>query len=217
MAILSDVAYHASRMVFMRIAWMFVLLGCAGWAQGLQNMEIIWMVGGVNSSSSSVAGTNGVLSGSVGFVTQFNYGYQITSTRAGNLWIETPLTFTWQGIGTITGTTIASIDKNAFYFTPGLRLKTPTYGRVSFYAVAGGGTGSLSRIASVVSGANGTVTANSYSEIRPVADFAGGIDVRLSRLLSLRFEGRDFVSAANLGGVSGHNHPVVLVGLAFHL
>jgi hypothetical protein len=98
-----------------------------------------------------------------------------------------------------------------------MRLKTPTYGRVSFYGVLGGGFGWFSKVDSVFTAPNGTVEVNSGLHIRPVADFAGGIDLRLSRMLSLRGEARDFVSAANLGGVPGHNHPVFLVGLVFHL
>jgi hypothetical protein len=200
----------------MRIAWLFVLLACIGWAQGWQNTDIVWMFGGLTSSSSVVQGTNSVLSGSAGVATQTNFGYQVASTKAGNLWIEVPVTFTWLGVGTITGTTIASIDRDAFYFTPGVRLKTPSLGRVSFYGAAGGGTGSLSKTTSSISGANGSVVVNSNVKVVGVFDFAGGIDLRLSRMLSLRAEARDFVSAAHLGGVAGHNHPVYLVGFAFH-
>ena len=200
----------------MRIAWMFLLLTCAAWAQGVQNMEAFWMVGGVHSSASVVQGTNALLSGSVGFATQIGWAYQVASTKAGNLWIDTPSTYSWQGFGTITGSTVASVDRDVWYFTPGVRLKTPTFGRVSFYGVLGGGIGAFSKVDSVVSGANGTVMANSSVHISPVFDYAGGIDLRLSRLLSLRGEGRDFFSAAHLGGVSGHNHPVFLAGLAFH-
>lgn len=179
-------------------------------------MEIIWMFGGISSSSSLVSGTNAVLTGSAGAVTQFSGGYQVGSTKAGSLWIELPMTFTWQGTGTINGNTVASIDRNAWYFTPSVRLKSPTVGRFTFYGAAGGGMGALSKTNSVDSGANGTVQINSTVQIRPVFDYAGGIDLRLSRLLSIRAEGRDFVSAANLGGVSGHNHAVFLAGFAFH-
>jgi hypothetical protein len=201
----------------MRITWLFVALSCTGCAQGLEHVEISWMAGGVSASGSIVQGTNTVLTGSVGFATQSNLGYRVASTKAGTLWVEMPVTFTWLGSGTITGNTVASIDRDAFYFTPGLRLKTPSYRRVSFYGAAGGGTGPLSKVNSIVSGADGTATVNSSVQIRPVFDFAGGIDLRLSRLLSLRAEGRDFFSGRNLGGVTGHNHPLFLVGLAFHL
>jgi hypothetical protein len=154
--------------------------------------------------------------GSAGFAYQLNYGYQLTSTKAGNLWLETPFTYVFQGLATFTGTTMGSIDRTGIYMTPGLRLKTPTYGRVSFYGALGGGSGSFSRVTSVTSQANGTLLANESRSIHPVADFAGGIDLRLSLRISLRAEGRDFLSAAHLGGVDGHHHPVFLAGLAFH-
>jgi hypothetical protein len=46
--------------------------------------------------------------------------------------------------------------------------------------------------------------------------FGGGLDFRLTRLLSLRAEGRDFVTRAGLGGESGRNHPFFTVGLGLH-
>ncbi len=211
------VAYDASRTIFMRIAGMFGFLACLGMAQGVQNMELSWTVGGVTSSSSTVPGTTTVLSGSAGFVTQIGYAYQLPKPQAGFLWLELPLTFAWQGAGSISGSTVTSIDRNAWYLTPGVRLKSPTYGRVSFYGVLGGGLGAFNKIQSTVSGTEGSVNEQWVLHLVPVADFAGGIDLRLSRLLSLRAEGRDFVSGANLGGVSGHNHPAFLVGLGFHL
>src|SRR5207244_4221884 len=116
-----------------------------------------------------------VIYGSGGFVNQTNYGYQFMSTRAGTLWIEGPMTFTWQGRGTVSGTTVASIARNAWYFTPGVRLKTPTYGRVSLYGVIGGGTGSLYKIDNVVVGTTPTVLTVSTLGFHPVLDFGGGI------------------------------------------
>jgi len=201
----------------MRIAWMFTLLACIGWAQGaLQNSEVIYMAGGASSSASIIPGTSAMISGTVGFATQIGYGYQLKSTRAGNLWLELPMTFTFQGTANISGPIIATIDRNTWFFTPGVRLKSPTYGRCSFYGSLGGGWGALSKRDSIMNFPNGTVIENYVMDIRPVFDFAGGIDLRLSRLLSLRAEGRDYVSGADLGGVSGRNHPVFLGGLVFH-
>jgi hypothetical protein len=198
---------------------MLMLFGCAGWAQSMQNMEIIFMVGGLTTanSSSTFSGTNYTIAGTAGFVDQVSYAYQVGSTGAGNFWLEVPQTFTWAGSGTISGSTVTSFDKNAWYFTPGLRFKTRTYGRVSVYGAAGFGVGSLFTVQSVVSGANGSVTARSTENFHPAGDFGGGVDVRLSRLLSIRAEGRDFVTGPNLGGVSGHNHPGFLAGFVFHL
>ncbi len=211
----------------MRIASLFLLFACAGWGQ--QNMEYIVMVGGVYSHNAVVGsgsvilpgptvvqGPFVVLSGSSGFTTQLSFAYQVASTKAGNLWIETPFTYTWQGTGSIPIAAIGSFSKDVTYITPGLRLKTRTFRRVSFYGAAGGGYAGFWKIDGVVSGPNGTVAANTSFHPSGVFDYAGGVDLRLSRLLSLRVEGRDFVSAANLGGVTGHNHPVFLIGLAFH-
>jgi hypothetical protein len=157
-----------------------------------------------------------VLSGSSGFTAQFNVGYQMASTKVGNLFIETPFTYTWQGTGSIAGATIGAFNRDVTYITPGLRLKTRTFRRVSFYGAAGGGYAGFWKIDGVVNGPNGTIAANTSFHPSAVFDYAGGVDFRLSRLLSLRVEGRDFFSAANLGGVSGHNHPVFLIGLVFH-
>jgi len=195
---------------------MFIVLGLTGWAQGVQNMEYIGMVGGVHSSAAIIEGSNVVLPASSGFTLQINYTYQVKSTKAGNLWIEIPFTYTWQGTGAITGTTLSGFSRDVTYITPGLRLKSPTFGRVSFYGAVGGGYAGFWRIDGLVSGQNGTVVATTSFHPSGIFDYAGGIDLRLSRLLSLRAEGRDFVSADNLGGVTGHNHPVFLAGFAFH-
>jgi hypothetical protein len=48
------------------------------------------------------------------------------------------------------------------------------------------------------------------------ADFGGGVDLRLSQFVSLRVDGRDYITPAGLGGAIGHTHPFV-AGIAFHL
>jgi hypothetical protein len=202
----------------MRIAWMFILAASTGWAQGaLQNMDWSWMVGGTSNPSSTISGTNDVISASAGVATQINWAYQLKSTKAGNLWIELPLTLTAGAFPSVSGATIAaSIDRNTVFLTPGLRLKSPTYGRVSFYGSLGGGFGAVTRVEALINLPNGTVIADTRVRGTLALDFGGGIDLRLSRLISLRAEGRDFVTPDNFSGVSGPNHPVFLAGLAFH-
>jgi hypothetical protein len=124
----------------------------------MQNMELWWMLGGLSSSATTVAGTNTVISGTVGFSTEIGYGYQVKSTKAGNLWLEAPMTFTWQGSGIINGSTVVGGNRNFWFFTPGVRLKTPTFGRVSFYGSVGGGIGTVIDDTSVVSETQGTST-----------------------------------------------------------
>ena len=43
-----------------------------------------------------------------------------------------------------------------------------------------------------------------------------GGDFRLTRLLSLRGDARDFVTREGLGGVTGRNHSTFQAGIAFH-
>jgi len=47
-------------------------------------------------------------------------------------------------------------------------------------------------------------------------DFGGGVDFRLTRLLSLRFDLSDFVTRAGAAGVAGRNQPMFGFGVAFH-
>jgi hypothetical protein len=46
--------------------------------------------------------------------------------------------------------------------------------------------------------------------------FGGGLDVRLSRLMSLRGEVRDFITERGLDGMDGINHVVFGFGIGFH-
>ncbi len=206
---------------------MVLLAGCSGWAQGVQNMDLTGMVGGITSSSvtfqSTINGSGGtslVYSGSAGFIGQFNYAYQLPKPSTGYIWLEVPVTVAVRGSDFIDGTSVSALNANNWFITPGLRFQSRKFGRVSFYGTVGGGLGLFNEIESGVAGTNGTVYSSVSVHPHPVFDFAGGIDVRLSRLLSLRAELRDFVSAANIGGISalpGHNHWAPLIGLAFHL
>ena len=49
-----------------------------------------------------------------------------------------------------------------------------------------------------------------------VADFGGGVDLRLVKSVSLRSEVRDYVTAAGLDGAPGRQHLLPLIGLAFY-
>jgi hypothetical protein len=80
--------------------------------------------------------------------------------------------------------------------------------------VAGGGIGSFGKDETNISGSGIYIGTNRTEH--GVLDAGGGLDFRLTRLLSLRGEGRDFVTGKNLGGVTGRNHPIYEFGLAFH-
>jgi hypothetical protein len=199
----------------MKTVLLLAVLGSATFAQGVQNMDFSFLFGGGHTSGVIVTNPSGpeTLSGSVTFSVQVSYGYQFLSTRGGSLYLEVPQTFLIGLSGTIHGPTITSLDRNSWYFTPGVRFKVPTGTRLSFYGVLGGGLASFLEQDSTV---NGQVVATSHASFHPALETGGGIDLRISRWLSLRAEGRDFISAPGLGGTSGHNHTIVLGGIAFH-
>ena len=215
----------------MRIALLFFLLDCAAWAQGAQNTELTGMIGGIGSSSvtfpatanASGNSTSLFFARSAAFIGQVSYGYQLPKPGNGHIWIEAPVTFFVRGSDTIDAnsplSTVAWLT-NYWLITPGLRFKSRKFGRVSFYGAVGGGLGLFNEIVNGESGPNGTVFATAAVHPHPVFDYAGGIDIRLSRLLSLRAELREFVSTENAWGISapmGHNHSAPIIGLAFHL
>jgi hypothetical protein len=57
---------------------------------------------------------------------------------------------------------------------------------------------------------------SSGRSVSPAFGFGGGLDFRLTRLVSLRFDIRDFVTRARLGGSNGHHHGIFGFGVAFH-
>jgi hypothetical protein len=124
---------------------------------------------------------------------QFNYGYQVVATQAGDLYVEIPLVSSTNPV--------RNVD---LLFAPGVRFRTPTQSRFSFYGAVGVGVASF----------GGTATASRTTS--GTADFGGGVDCRLTRLLSLRVEARDFLTRPGLGGTEGRNHAMYFIGIALH-
>ena len=64
---------------------------------------------------------------------------------------------------------------------------------------------------------SGPGTNSTLGSVTAAFDFGGGLDIRLTRLLSLRGEGRDlFLSQGGLSSSGGRNHPIVSFGFALH-
>jgi hypothetical protein len=205
-------------------------LGTAAFAQQAQNTDISFMLGTVNApvqttAATILSGTTGptpitipTVTGSFGFATQVNFGYQVAAFSKGSLYVETPFTFVWSGSGTVSGVqgnpSVTSIDHSAWYVLPGVRWKIPTGTRLSFYAALGGGVAFIHQ--EDVFLANQQVMATNNTLVKPVVDFGGGIDVRISRWLSLRMDARDYVHSPGFDATSGHNHLQLMLGFAFH-
>jgi len=184
----------------MRHLLSLIVVVSPAFAQGfLQNTDVSAMFGPATEPNVVISPPPGPGYGAL--VNQLSFGYQFLTLPNGSLLLEIPQTYVLQFAGNIT------------FVTPGVRFKLPTATRFSPYAALGGGFGHFQTVASKVNGVLTTTSANTY---RPALDFGGGVDFRVARWFSLRGEIRDFVTPHDLGGAAGHNHPVFLLGFAFH-
>ena len=191
-----------------------MLMMLAGSARA-QNSDVGLLLGISGPTSSvEVAGTTvKIVSGSVGAHGQINYAAQLRETSAGRLYLELPLLLGGHATGTVAGSVNGSAG-GMFFFTPGLRLNIAPHSRVSLYVAAGAGPAAFGESRTVVS--KGFVSASTGWTVSAALDFGGGLDFRLTRLMSLRAEARDFVSGKGLGGVQGRHHPIFGFGVGFH-
>jgi hypothetical protein len=124
---------------------------------------------------------------------QFNYGYQLLSAQTGGLYVEFPLVSATNPVRNVT-----------YLFAPGVRFKLASQSRFSLYGALGVGVATF----------GGTATASRTTS--GAVDFAGGMDFRITRLLSARVEARDFVTRPGLGDTEGRNHAMYFLGIALH-
>lgn len=180
-----------------------------------QNSDLALMGGGaIPSSSSQINGATITSSESGGLSYQVAYAFQIHGWSKGDLHIEIPFAgVTGPASSKISPGNVTGSAGAVLFLTPGVRYKVAVSPRVSLYAAAGFGVGwFLTEQGSVGPVVSGTSTVAAH----PVVDFAGGLDFRLTRLLSLRGEVRDFVSGGGFAGNAGRNHPIFQGGIGFH-
>ncbi|MBZ5622422.1 MAG: hypothetical protein LAQ69_27370 [Acidobacteriia bacterium] len=184
----------------------------AALGQPAQNSDISFLLGPVTGTAQAIAGSNASVSVSGAVNLQFGFAHTIHSYSFADLWLEWPVALAYGGNADVGRGVSAAADSSSFV-TPGVRLHVPLGSRVSCYAAAGGGYGSFDR---------GHVDINTGIRVEAgrtyhgAFDFGAGMDFRLTRLLSLRGEVRDFVTGKGLGGVRGSNHPLFGFGVAFH-
>jgi hypothetical protein len=187
-----------------------ILGGCGAFAQ---NSDLALMLGGFPKTGGTTA--NGY---EVGFVTvggEINYATQLHAFQSigSDLYLELPVVLTGSLYGYLEpGNFVSSTHANVF-FTPGVRLKF-SYKLVSFYPAIGAGLASFGAYDRVVEGGYVNVTDKRITSW--AVGFAGAWEFRASRRLGLRLEFRNEFTRAGLGGVSGHDHPLTTLGLAFH-
>ncbi|MFB3779563.1 MAG: outer membrane protein [Bryobacteraceae bacterium] len=167
---------------------------------------------GVSLRTSAVV-SPGRVESSMGASVQLNYAAQLHEAAAGRLYLELPLLIAADSRGAVT-TSIQGSKTTTVFFTPGVRFHRTIHPRVALYGAAGGGIASLARSDSVVG--VGIVSSRFDRTTSAALGFGGGLDFRLTRLLSLRAEGRDFITKSGLGGERGRSHAFFTAGVGFH-
>ena len=191
----------------------FAILAFSGAASG-QNQDLALPLGVIAPHYSVTSGPGSVIKAGIGAAFQINYGHQVTGTKWGDLYIEFPVIFAWRG-DSFTGGFVVSANSSAMgAFVPGARFRFPSLGRASFFVAAGGGVGWYNR--NVVSINRTSVSLNGGTTATAAFDFGGGMDLRLTRLLSLRGEIRDLITSQGSLNGSGHHNPIFAFGPAFH-
>jgi hypothetical protein len=192
---------------------LFTLIFFAAERHGYSQNSDLGLLAGVSAPRGEVVSSGSTyVHGSVGASGQIDYAWQILQ-RAADLYVELPFVISWRGSGTVTSSMINSSNGLDYFFTPGLRLKISPQSRVSFYAAAGGGLASFGTSQATV--AQGVTVVSSRTTTAALG-FGGGLDFRLTRLLSLRVEGRDFLTRPGLDSTAGRNHAIFQAGIAFH-
>ena len=198
-----------------RFLHMTLMMMAAAGAASAQNSDLGLLLGVISPSYSVGVGPGARVSADAGAACQINYAYQIKGWQAADLYMEFP--FFLAGRGNTLDAPGLSDDSGAFIaaITPGLRLKVRLGGRVSFYAAAGGGIGWFND--NEVLAAPGSYRISGNTTVTGAFDVGGGLDFRLTRLLSLRPEIRDLITThSSLSAYNSHNNPIYAFGLAFH-
>jgi len=192
-------------------AGLLVLVSFATGPAWAQNSDLGFLVG-VSPLKSQSTISGGTISSSVDANVQLDYSVQFKETGGWKFYIELPFAIVSHESSRV-GPNIVSSERDIIFFTPGVRAKLWLHSRVSIYAAVGGGIASFGVETSTV---GSSISSVSKWTTGPAMDFGGGIDFRLTRLLSIRCEGRDYVTRSNAGGFSGAHHAALDVGVGFH-
>src|SRR5579872_1373697 len=175
------------RSLFQITLW---IIATTGAAYG-QNQDFALPLGIIAPSYSVTSGPNSQVSAGAGVAFQINYGHQVTGTKWGDLYLEIPVILAWRG-DTFAGDSFASTNATGIgAFVPGARFRFPSVGRASFFVAAGGGIGWYDK--SIIMAGRGTASISGHTTATAAFDFGGGMDLRLTRLLSVRLEVRDLI------------------------
>ncbi len=182
-----------------------LLLAGSAAAQGVQNMDISFLIGPQSSSTQTVSGESVKAGAGISFM--LTYGYQLHSAKAMDLYLDVPVAWKFNGNTALSSGSVLALSNNRFYCTPGVRLKFNVHERVALFLVGGLGYGTVQDYVAQVG--NSAVTVTAYRTGHFAEEGGAGADFRLTKLLSLRTELRMFGTAHHASGIVG-------AGLAFH-
>ena len=179
-----------------------------------QRSDVAFLAGvaGPQSRTTAIAGST-ITSGPVSPAVQVNYAAQMLSGPVDG-YVEIPLVFVMRGSGqsiTLGTTTRSGSGSPDVYFTPGARIHFLPRSWISPYVAAGFGIASFAPTPTI---APGSVVVPGNRENSAALGFGGGLDLRLTPVLSLRGDARDYYTGGNLGGVTGRNHGIFQGGFA---
>ncbi len=206
--------HHMAKLLYplFPLALSMIATGCVANAQ---NSDLGLLLGVMTSPNQVSAGSGTRISMSTGFAGQLNYACQVKGWKAGDLYLEVPSIMAVRGNNLVAGSGVSLSAKGVGGVLPGVRFKLPVGGRLSLYAAGGAGFGFYGE--DVLSTGSGSSAITDRTTVTAAFDFGGGLDLRLTRLLSLRGEVRDLVlSTTGLSNSGGHNNPVLGFGFAFH-
>lgn len=179
------------------------------------DLALLGGVSGIKDQTTHIGASYGALQQATPSF-QLNYAWQVLQRKV-DLYVEMPLIIAIRVSNeAVSGPLMQATRQNAdpdLFFTPGVRLKISPESRVSFYGAAGFGIASFGATSFILPGP----TYVSVGRLNSAAfDFGGGVDFRLTRLLSLRADVRDFITRVHVGGITGRNHVMFQAGIAFH-
>jgi hypothetical protein len=155
---------------------------------------------------------------------QVNYAWQILEGSAGRLYLEVPISSLSPPVGQGTTEDTGSVreirrPQFVFFATPGLRYHISIQPRLALYFALGAGLALRQQtIRTILQEETQAITIMTRSGWKgsPAFDVGGGLDFRLTRLLSLRGELRSFRTTSAPGFGTGRNYAAAHLGLAFH-
>ena len=183
----------------MRILTLSILALAMAGAAVAQNSDLGLLAGVAHSS---FAFENGRTTSEYRIGFQLNYAWQLLERPAGRLYLELPV-IAPVGSFALVGRGVSASSSARIFVTPGIRYQVNLQPRLALYVAGGGGIAMKVQRSVFISGIN--VSATSRTVTRAAAGFGGGVDFRLTRLLSLRGEVRDLITSPQVGFGDWHN------------